>query len=180
MVYKIDKKTLKPRSVIGNIILINTLIVLVSVSVAFIYGFRQGRNVLQNLSPEEKLIILNDYDKFTPEKFKAYLNDLNIPHADIVYAQSVIETGNFTSNIFRMNNNLFGMKTASIRPTTHMGEENGHAVYKHWRQSVIDYALYSSCYLTKLSTDEYLNYLKDRYAEDPNYINKIKTLINKK
>lgn len=179
MIFKLDRKTLKPRSVIGHVVLITILISLLSSVTFFILGFRAGRNVLQNLSPEEKLVILNDYDKFTPEKFKTYMEELNIPHPDIVYAQAVLETGGFTSHIFRMNNNLFGMKVATIRPTTNIGEEDGHAAFKHWRHSVVDYALYASCYLTKMNREEYFNYLSARYAEDPNYISKVKTIIEK-
>jgi len=179
MVFKVDRKTLKPRSVIGQIILITLIITLLSSGTSFVFGFKEGRNVLQHLSPEEKLIILNDYDKFTTQKFKVYMEELNIPHPDIVYAQAVLETGTFTSHIFKTNNNLFGMKVATIRPTTNIGEEDGHAAFKHWRHSVVDYALYASCYLTKMNREEYLNYLSSRYAEDPNYISKVKQIIEK-
>ena len=71
------------------------------------------------------------------------------------------------------------MKVATIRPTTNIGEENGHAAFKNWRQSVIDYALYSSCYLTRMTRDEYFAYLGSRYAEDPNYIMRVKQIIEK-
>jgi len=179
MIYKFNKQTLRPHSVLRQIIVSTSIIVLIASGIGFYYGFQNGRNVLQNLSPEEKLIILNDYDKFTPEKFKTYMEELNIPHTDIVYAQAVLETGGFTSHIFRMNNNLFGMKVATIRPTTNIGEEDGHAAFKHWRHSVVDYALYASCYLTKMNREEYLNYLSARYAEDPNYIVKVKQIIEK-
>lgn len=179
MVFKIDRKTLKPRSVIVHIVLVTLIICLFTSGATFVFGFKEGRNVLQNLTPEERLIIINEYDKFTPQKLKAYMAELNIPHSDIVYAQAVLETGNFTSHICKTNNNFFGMKVATIRPTTNIGEENGHAAFKNWRQSVIDYALYSSCYLTRMTRDEYFAYLGSRYAEDPNYIIRVKQIIEK-
>lgn len=179
MIYKIDRKTLQPRSIIGRIVMITAIVTLLGSGITYFIGFKDGRSVLQNLTPEEKIIILNNYDKFTPQKFREYLEELNVPHPDIVYAQAVLETGNFTSHIFKSNNNLFGMKVATIRPTTNIGEEDGHAAFKHWRHSVVDYALYSSCYLTKMTRVEYLDYLSKRYAEDPNYITKVKDIINK-
>jgi hypothetical protein len=179
MIYTLDRKTLRPRSILGRIVLTTVIISALSSAAFFSMGFRQGRNILQNLSPEEKIVILNDYDKFTPQKLKDYLKSLNIPHPDIVYAQAVLETGNFTSSICVKNNNLFGMKVATVRPSTNIGEEDGHAAFKHWRHSVLDYALYSACYIPFLSKNEYLQYLGKRYAEDPNYVSKLKTIIDK-
>lgn len=179
MIYKINKKTLQLQNILLSIIIWFTIIFGVIGTPIYYVGFQNGKNHLKNLSPEETLIIVNDYDKFTPEKFKIYLNELNVPHVDIVYAQSVIETGNFTSNIFKFNNNLFGLKRATQRPTTNKGEDNNHAYYLHWRQSVQDYALYSCKYLSNLNREQYLEYLRKNYAEDPNYINKIKQIINK-
>ena len=180
MIYTYDKKTLEPKSAVRKIAILILSLTLVSSLLFYREGYKNGKNVLNTLTPEDRIIILNNYDKFTPEKFKAYLEELNVPHADIVYAQALLETGNFTSHIFKTNNNLFGMKVATIRPTTNIGEENGHAVFKHWRQSVVDYALYSSCYLTKMTRPEYFSYLGSRYAENPNYINLIKKILNEK
>ena len=180
MIYTYDKKTLEPKSAIRKVAFALSVAILISATAFYREGYKNGREILVNLSPEDRLIILNNYDKFSPEKFKTYLEELNVPHADIVYAQALLETGNFTSHIFKNNNNLFGMKVATIRPTTNIGEENGHAVFKHWRQSVVDYALYSSCYLTKMSRQEYFDYLGSRYAENPNYVNLIKKILNEK
>jgi hypothetical protein len=179
MIYKYNKQTLRPHSVMRQIIVSTAVIALLASGVSFYLGFKNGRNVLQNLSPEEKVIILNNYDVFTPQKLKDYLTELNIPHADIVYAQAVLETGNFTSSIFKKNNNLFGMKVATIRPSTNIGEDDGHAAFKHWRHSVIDYALYSAYYVPVLNQAEYLDFLSKRYAEDPNYISKVKQIVEK-
>ena len=60
--------------------------------------------------------------------------------AKYILAQSAHETANFTSSIFKSNNNLFGMKHAGQRLS--LGEKNGYADYKDIQTSVLDYAVY--------------------------------------
>jgi len=93
-------------------------------------------------------------------------------------AQSKFETANYTSNIFRENNNLFGMKLPKSRSTTATGENRGHATFKNTRDSVIDMTKWLNMYrsqaqrITTLS--EYVTFLKSkRYFEDSitNYLN---------
>jgi len=52
----------------------------------------------------------------------------------VLYSQAKLETGDFSSNIYRENNNLFGMKVPYIRPNFVQGENRGHAVFssKYW------------------------------------------------
>lgn len=52
---------------------------------------------------------------------------LRLEHPDIVFAQAKLESGNFNSQIFRENNNLFGMKMPWNRPTVAIGVKRGHA-----------------------------------------------------
>ena len=95
-------------------------------------------------------------------------------------AQAEIETGHFKSKIFKENNNLFGMKVATKRPTTNKGEQYKHAYYNSWRESVVDYAFYSAQYLSDLKTEEqYLDYIRHNYAEDSNYIGKVRSVMLK-
>lgn len=123
-------------------------------------------------------VIEENPDEFTSEKFLNYLKNLNIKHYKIAYAQACLETGNFKSKAFRISNNLFGMKIAKSRPTTNSGEYLKHAKYNHWRESVIDYALYYSKYLSKFKTQKsLLNYLAKHYASDSMYLEKLKNLI---
>lgn len=60
----------------------------------------------------------------------------------MIIAQAAVETGNFTSNIYKKNNNLFGMKLAKKRITTATGEKFGHAVYDTVFSSIQDYKYY--------------------------------------
>lgn len=117
------------------------------------------------------------------DSIKQFIKSLNISHADIVYAQAVLESGNFTSDIFKSNHNLFGMKEPLVRNTVALGTKNGYAYYKHWEHSIIDYALYQSTYYTtergrNISRQQYIEKLVRSYASDPNYINKLNKIID--
>lgn len=103
---------------------------------------------------------------------------IGVAYPDVVLAQAKIETGNFTSKIFRENNNMFGMKLPYRRQTTAVGESRNHAKYTDWIQSIKDYKLWQDEMIHKTPTKRaYLAYLKRNYAEDKNYIKKIKQII---
>jgi uncharacterized FlgJ-related protein len=103
---------------------------------------------------------------------------VGIAYPDVVLAQAKIETGNFTSKIFRENNNMFGMKLPERRQTTAVGKSRNHAKYIDWIQSVRDYKLWQDQMIHRAPTKRaYLAYLKRNYAEDKNYIKKIKQII---
>ena len=130
------------------------------------------------ITEEAKTIVLKEYNEFSEEKLDLYIEELNLKFPKIVKAQAVLETHNFKSNIFLVNNNLFGMKVASLRPTTAKGHNLGHAYYDNWRQSVLDYAFFQAAYLRSIKTeDEYFQYLAANYAEDTLYVNKLKKII---
>jgi uncharacterized FlgJ-related protein len=120
--------------------------------------------------------ITPQYYLFSKENMIKLIIELNIAHPDIVIAQAIIESGNFKSNIFKENNNLFGMKMPKYRKTTAIGINRGHAVYSSWRESVIDYALWQGKRARYSTKNQYLRRLKS-YAADPNYIIKIKQRI---
>ena len=103
---------------------------------------------------------------------------IGVAYPDVVLAQAKIETGNFTSKIFRENNNMFGMKLPERRQTTAVGENRNHAKYTDWIQSIKDYKLWQDKMIHRAPTKRaYLAYLKRNYAEDKNYIKKIKQII---
>lgn len=116
-------------------------------------------------------------DIFTNKDFvdelMEYIFEMRIENAYIVYSQAVLESGNFSSDIFKENHNLFGMKMPERRATTAIGVNRGHAVYKNWRESVIDYALMQAAYYRGLSEKEYLDKICSVYAEDSMYRKRI-------
>lgn len=164
--------------------LLPPIIVILSIIVlSYMYGFLEGReDQIIHLTPQEKEIILLDVSDTTSEfssvKMVNLMKELNIKYPHIVYAQSLIETGHFESKIFQENHNLFGMKQAITRVTTAQGTQYNHAYYNSWQESVYDYAFYQCRYLSGIKNEEeYLGYLSRSYAEDPNYISKIKKLV---
>ena len=115
---------------------------------------------------------------FSATNMLKLMDEVGILYPDIVMAQARIETGHFTSKVFRENNNLFGMRLAKQRNTTAVGEQNNHASYTSWRQSVIDYKLWQDMVLTKVkSRRAYLKYLSENYAQDKKYIHKLKQML---
>lgn len=183
MLYKFNPKTLMYDNVNKKVMLTIGGIVLLFVLITATFMTTRINDV-RFMTQETKEIIIKEANKeneFTPEKLKAYVLELNIRFPHIVYAQARLETGNFSSSIFKENNNLFGMKVATKRPTTNKGEENGHAYYENWKESVVDYAFYQAQYLSDIKTEsEYFEYLRGSYAENPTYVEKLKVLIEEK
>ena len=115
---------------------------------------------------------------FSTTNMLKIMNEVGIVYPDIVMAQAKIETGHFTSKVFKENHNLFGMKLPEQRNTTAIGEQNNHASYTSWRQSVIDYKLWQDRVLTKVKSKRaYLKYLNKYYATDKKYVTLIKQMI---
>lgn len=87
---------------------------------------------------------------------------------EIVLAQAKLETGNYSSDVFITNNNLFGLY-----------DSNNKEYYKYdtWEESVI---AYKNLIQSKLYDDEdYYDFLKRiGYAQDPKYIKKVKSVYN--
>lgn len=136
--------------------------------------------IVESVEEQErpKMLFLPVKNVFTEEKLINYLNEINIKFPEIVFAQAKLESSNFTSNIFLENHNFFGMKCATKRAFLHKGENRGHAKYENWKDCVIDYALYQATYLHHIKTkQQYLNYLRKHYAEDPNYVDKLIQLM---
>ncbi len=178
---KINKDTLQPEpvNILKRLAIYIGLAVMIAGIVFFQFGYYQGRQLLTGLTDEEKLIIVQEFNEFNEGKLIAKLKELNVKFPYIVLAQAKLETGNFSSKIFKENNNLFGMREAKQRITTAQGTENNHAYYHSWQESVLDYAFYQCRYLSNISTEaQYFDYLKQSYAEDTSYVNRLQTIIN--
>jgi len=147
-------------------------------------GYYIGKHLNKyNLIAESELIVLRNYDKkFSENALRDVLIELNLRFPDIVFAQAVIESGNFKSKIFVENNNMFGMRQAVKRVNTADGTQYNHAYYKDWYSCVIDYAFWQATYAdaNKIkSREEYLDLLQSIYAEDPSYRGKIDATAKK-
>jgi flagellum-specific peptidoglycan hydrolase FlgJ len=108
------------------------------------------------------------------------LKDLNVKYPHIVLAQSILETGHYSSTIFKTNHNLFGMKEARRRVKTAKGTQLNHAYYENWKESVYDYAFYQCRYMGRIdSEDEYYQALDASYAEANQYSTLLKQIVER-
>jgi len=133
------------------------------------------------LEQEQLVLLLNDSEKktFKPRMVYEYLIERRAPFPEILYAQALLESNHFKSALFITNNNCFGMREPGRRVTMSGGAAYGYASFNSWKDCVIDRLFYNSLYLKEIKTqDMYYEYLgKSGYAEDPNYIPKIKILV---
>lgn len=108
------------------------------------------------------------------------IKERGILFPEIVFAQALLESAHFKSNIFVSNNNLFGMRLPRVRKTTAIGKRRGYAVYDNWMLSVNDYKLWQNSipkkYLKNKTT--YYLYLQKVYCECKYYSSRLKKIIN--
>ena len=102
---------------------------------------------------------------FTKEALKAELDSLDIKHSDIVYAQAKLETGNFKSNLFLKNNNLFGFRN-----------KNKWLKFDSWQDCCKYYKKWQEKHYK--GGDYYKFLINVNYAEDSTYTNKVKKCLN--
>lgn len=176
MIYKFDKTSLTYKRITGKAVFIALGLALASSLVVGLMNLNKI-NQIKFITQETKNIIIKEHNEFTKERLKDYIKELNIKYPEVVYAQAVIESGNFTSQIYLENNNLFGLRCAKLRPTTCKNENAGFAVYDDWRASVLDYALLQAT-INLRTKDQYMQYLAQTYAQDSTYIQKINKIVN--
>ncbi len=126
-------------------------------------------------------VVSTTEEEFSEKALLQFMNELGVKYPETVLAQARLETGNFTSPIFKENHNLFGMKVAKKRPTTAIGVNRNHAQYKNWKDSVIDYALFQSYAISKLPQDthkDYRDYIQKFYSETSDYLVRIDRAIS--
>jgi len=151
-----------------------------AVLVSMVLGWSFKPAIKNNYTESEVKLIMAKHNKFDTEKLIQKIKELNFKFPYIVYAQSILETHHFKSKIFLENKNLFGMKEATKRINVAKGTQYEHAYYNDWIESVMDYAFYTSTYLYNIDTEEdYLTYLGQYYAEDSQYVKKLKDVIEK-
>jgi flagellum-specific peptidoglycan hydrolase FlgJ len=120
----------------------------------------------------------------TPNQREVYeeLVRLDVKFPDVVLAQTILESGNFSSKVAKQNNNLFGMRMPKIRETTAIGQRYGYARYYNWKDSVKDYKLWQEALLKKypnMTRGQYKSYINRIYSIGKNYISKINLIIQK-
>ena len=110
---------------------------------------------------------ITTFESKTPEEgIDEALIYYGIEHPTIVKAQAILETGNFTSDLCIKNNNLFGLYDS---------KNKRYYSYNHWWESI---EAYKKLIQRKYNNSKYYyKFLEDiKYAEDKDYINKLKEI----
>ena len=134
----------------------------------------QGIDYTKNSIKEYKIVHtiteapVNFLAKSPKEGLLEALHYYNVKYPEIVYAQAILETANFTSNLCVKDNNLFGLYNSKNKEFYQFG---------HWVNSIIAYIEYIQ-YKYNPQENYYDFLLRIGYAEDPEYINKVKNIVN--
>lgn len=113
----------------------------------------------------------------TEEEVFEMVDRMPFKYPDIIKAQILLETGHLTSEVYKHNNNLFGMRVAKQRLTLAKGENLKHAYFESLEDCIIDRLVYEAKYLNNLNREQYFDFLDRLYAEGDNYSNKLKQII---
>ena len=100
-----------------------------------------------------------------------WINYYQVKEPEIVKRQIRLETRNLQSRFCRQYNNLFGMNKARKRQTTAIGRDKSMAVYKDFKDSILDYKIWQDYFYE--NGDYYLFLKSHGYATDPHYIDKL-------
>lgn len=122
-------------------------------------------------------------NQITYEKLYEQILESGIKFPEVVFAQAVLETGHFKSQLFKDANNLFGMKVPKKRETLAIGKKKGgYAVFENWESSVSDYHLWQGYMLrnrTIKTQKEYLSLLDRVYSSNGKYVVSLKKIISR-
>lgn len=150
---------------IGNLL----LILLIGIACVLIpYALEHQPPPIEKVSPPPIIDTIPDFmGKGAKEGLREALLYYEVHHPDIVYAQAVLETGNFKSYGCTNDNNLFGLYNSKL---------GKYHKFNHWHESVISYKHWIQ--RRYKPPEDYYKFLKRiGYASDPLYTNKLKSII---
>ena len=114
------KKLNKIKVLIPSLALLVIFLLLIPINESLIGNVSNHDNFESDIS----VININDtLNDFSEDKLIDMLISLNIKFPHIVLAQAKLESGNYSSKIFKENHNLFGMKEARVRIHTSKGTQ---------------------------------------------------------
>jgi flagellum-specific peptidoglycan hydrolase FlgJ len=151
--------------------------------IVFILGLILGVYLTHTTTIKSKNIQHNEYqtnDSSITEHLKYCFTKHKIKFSHIVLAQAKLESNNFKSDIFKTNNNMFGMKVPAQRFTFAINDADfaNYAKFANLEDCVRDYKSWQKTYATLITTEDgYFQLLNNIYAEDTDYVNKLKKLI---
>jgi flagellum-specific peptidoglycan hydrolase FlgJ len=131
----------------------------------FLYSFKE----LPQTFIKYKYIVVRDTVPedipLTKEAILKELVDNKCVLPAIALAQFSQETEHFKSSICKENKNIAGIRNSSSKYV--IGMNRGHCVYKTYKDCIKDYIRIQNSYLKNINK---------KYAEDTNYINKLKNI----
>ena len=128
--------------------------------------------------PEIKVVLHIDnkdiqpdfFNKLPQEGLMEALEYYEIKHPQIVYAQAILETGHFKSNVCLNYNNLFGLYDS---------KNKDYYKFNHWAESIVAYKEWIQ--KKYQPPNNYYVFLEEiNYASDKEYISILKSIVNNK
>lgn len=128
--------------------------------------------------PEIKVVLRIDnkdiqpdfFNKLPQEGLMEALEYYEVKHPQIVYAQAVLETGHFKSNVCLNYNNLFGLYDS---------KNKDYYKFNHWTESIVAYKEWIQ--KKYQPPNNYYVFLEEiNYASDKEYISILKSIVNNK
>ena len=132
---------------------------------------------MENIKPPEIEVvhIVNEEQpdlcsKLPQEGLMEALEYYEVKHPQIVYAQAILETGHFKSNVCLNYNNLFGLYDS---------KNKDYYKFNHWTESIVAYKEWIQ--KKYQPPNNYYVFLEEiNYASDKEYISILKSIVNNK
>lgn len=115
---------------------------------------------------------INQPEQINDSILYVFLKNNNAWYPEILLKQAKLESGNYTSSVYKNTNNLYGMKKVGSRQTTQLNTTyKGYGCYTNWCESVLDRMLWDVNRFNNIkpTEEEYLEAM-NIYAEAENYI----------
>lgn len=136
-------------------------------------GKRNDNSKVSHSSPKKKGgAVLRFYEgdshPLTVSNVMSVMDEVGISNQIIVLAQSLLETGFYTSNVCKTYNNLFGLYDS---------RKHDYYRFERWEDSVVGYQKFIQY---RYKGGNYFSFLKRiGYAEDPKYTGKVYKIASK-
>lgn len=153
---------------------IGCLSFLAIIILSIVFASRVTYRVMSKHPIKDTLIMVDTIYLYEEELNKLPINKDNflkvckfygVKEPNIVTAQAILESGNFKSDVFLRTNNPLGLYDSKNKE---------YFKFKHWTEAIIAYRIYVE---SKYKGGDYYKFLNDLpYAEDPNYVSKIKNI----
>lgn len=162
-------------------------IIIVILSIILLFSIRSNTKHSVAVINHSKVVFISELDTtpLTKKNVWEFLNKLNILHPQVVYQQIMLETNNLTSPICSENNNIVGQRVEATNSDgsyryAHYNikglKNRGHLVFANWKLSLLHYKAFQEHNYLKKHWN-YYNFLRSLgYAEDPQYIDKLKQI----